>query len=170
MNFEFSMRFPFKEVGQTKVTLSDLVTIESSLGIYLPEDYRQFLLAWNGALIPDERIAKFPLRDSVDEFDFGYFGVLFGIRAGSSWDIRKQYGNYQFPERVPIGFLPIGAANDWDRVVIDSSNSSVYFWQPGEPTYEEGYERTLKYLRPVADSFVDFWYLIEDAPTSDLHS
>ena len=37
----------------------------------------------------------------------------------------------------------------------------IMMWEPGEPWYEEGFVQTEEYLRPVADSFSEFWDLLE---------
>jgi hypothetical protein len=115
---------------------ADIVRFEERLDTRLPEDYREFLLEWNGAIFlgrdpqdastfaaafPTYPIENHPLRtpewtdwarEQVSPYDeAGVLGFLFGIygkEKGYDVDLTNANEGYEFDKWVPKRFQVIG--------------------------------------------------------------
>jgi hypothetical protein len=106
-----------------------LAAFEDRLGVTLPPDYRQFLLAHNGAeLAPDEII----LPGQTEPF--ASLGTVFGLHGGPE-SLDKVFGNVEgeipaelvaFAEDVGGNLLCIGIRSE--------HRGKVYFWDHGRST------------------------------------
>jgi len=138
-----------------------LAAFETSLASgRLPDDYRAFLLQWNGGYFPD--IVNFPFKDEEDVFDFGSINSLEGLYDPScQLDLRNNSSSYGFHPAVPSTYLAIGGLG-WNQLCISTMGADfgyVYCWHPGEPWPEEP-EPTTRALRPVSRSFQEFWRVL----------
>lgn len=95
--------------------------VEDQVGYEFPEDYREFLLKYNGGLA-DEGVFDIPGRGQSSV-------IFFGINTKKSHsDLVLNFNDYRFrlPEKsIPIGFDPGG--NLICLVLIDGE-WKVYFW------------------------------------------
>ena len=133
------------------------------LGGELPEDYRDFLLQWNGGNFEAFKSIAFPLADDWLDDDYGYIDHLAGLFDESNeLDLRNSSSAYGFRAAVPASYISIGDYGDWNQVCISVQGNdvgAVYYWQPGEPWPKEK-APTTRALRPVAKCFSEFWNLL----------
>ena len=151
----YASRFGFY-ASNGKCDPSELAAFERSVpGGRLPEDYREFLLEWNGGGFPD--IVSFPLLDEEDEF--GMTNELSGLfDPTNQLDLRKVSTSYGFRSTVPLSYIIIGGGVGWNSLCISldgPDRGHVFYWDPGEPWLE--HPPTTQFLRPVAGCFRDFW-------------
>lgn len=166
-----SMRYEPK-LGMTPLfppsTEEQIVAFEAELGTSLPDDYRAFLLEWNGVFFKDSD-AAFLLKDSEDD-DTDYFVTrLYGLKDKDTFDdVRRMQSGYAFNERVPREIIAIGDNNSWNHLCISVSGpdrGAIYLWDPGEPWEPDGRNvPTREWLHPVADNFAEFWQAIYPRP------
>ncbi len=134
---------------------TDVVTInkfEEIIGKTLPDDYRNFLLTFNGGKpesnefeIPDERNAA-----GVNLF----YGILGKLEWGDLLFQRKA-----LLDRIPHDVLPIGEASMGNAVCVSlqaATFGKVFFWDH-EAEAGEGEIATFSNLHLVGDSFEDFF-------------
>ena len=179
-----SNRFPAKLGFQNKYGPCDeakLCEWEKTLPLgKLPEDYREFLLQWNGGKFhlreSDEEdlyeYVGFPAfldEDEVEQFDgdaneAGLIDEFVGFfNEESIDDIRQASGIHGFRGAVPDAYLVIGSSNFEESLVCISVDGvdfgAIYLWA-GEPWREEP-EPTTEYLFHVTSSFAKFWQIIQ---------
>jgi SMI1/KNR4 family protein SUKH-1 len=141
----------------------DVHQLESDKGIVLPQDYRHFLLQWNGAHF-DGRQPAFPRGHPDEEEDDSMIARLFGLGGDEgdlTNDLRHAGFAQEFQSRVPQRFLAIGrnAYRQMICISVDGTDcGSVYVWSPSHdyPEYDEE-EPSEHYLTLVADSFAEFF-------------
>lgn len=133
-----------------------LEEFERELGIRLPDEYRDFLLAHNGGY-PDPDVFTLPAgrREMVDRF--------LGISPGRSDDLRRYrivYGG-----RLPSELLPVAHDSGGNLIclsILGEHRGMVFFWdheneaKEGEtPSYvnvdfvARGFAEFVKMLRPI---------------------
>lgn len=149
-------------------TEEQLTAFEGELGASLPEDYRAFLMEWNGVYFENED-AAFLLKNSEDDQTDCFVTRLYGLmEAEARYDIRKMQAGYAFNERVPDNILAIGNNSSWCHLCISISGpdrGAIYFWDPGEPWEPDGKNvPTREWMDPVADNFAEFWQIIYARP------
>ncbi len=108
-----------------KIEIDDVVKLELEFNLNLPEDYKEFLLKFNGGL---------PWLDEyvVDGFYEEYCGiqVLYGIGR----EIQSSCLDYNikaYRERINNDLIPIGCSGTNDAICLaikGNSYGSVYFW------------------------------------------
>jgi hypothetical protein len=163
---KFAMKPLFPPIDEH--SLDDFV---KRIGRPLPDDYAEFLRQWNGVFFPQEE-PSIRFLDEFDEYDFAVFCRLYGLADETTLDdLRRSQNGYDFRHRVPGCFIAIGDDNTFNRVSLcldEKRFGHVFFWQPGIPWEEEGENTpTEEYLRPVANSFAEFWeslYISEFPP------
>lgn len=161
---EFQSQFGTKPIFPP-CTAEHLAAIERHFGASLPDDYRRFLLEWNGVhfWVPwDHRVWFLPL-DALDEDAAGHVVRLYGISSPEEeLDLREEQVGYAFNQRVPSGIVAIGDDNSWNRLclsLIPDDFGAMYWWHPGIPWEEDGKNvPTRLHLHPVSKSFTQFWY------------
>lgn len=91
--------------GFAPLTPESLSSFEAALACRFPDDYRDFLLAHNGA-VPDGDYST-PFVNHDGQPDASLLHVLYGFRGPRmSADIMSAVEAYG--DRLPAGFLPIG--------------------------------------------------------------
>jgi hypothetical protein len=140
-------------------TEQQIAEFEQQIGMTLPEDYREFLLQWNGGTF--RGVPAFPLREPQDQNDYGTIYGFFGLaREPSSNDLRYAGMRLDFDERVPEHILAIGDNDFYEFVCISlggADRGAVYLWRPGVPWEEDGNVRTYEYMDLAATSFREFY-------------
>jgi cell wall assembly regulator SMI1 len=124
---------------------------ERQLGITLPHDYRNFLVAHNGGR-PDPSgfsMTGDPLNPS------GTIHWFFGIHNGQNYNLSQKYSVYQ--GRIPSNFLPIAGDPGGNLLCLSISGEdvgNVYFWDH-EDEASEGELPDYTNVYFIADSFTD---------------
>lgn len=139
------IREPNKPVDSNRVR-----KFEISKGVQLPEQYRAFLLTYNGGR-PEPNAFKYKDRSNgslVDRF-FG-FDVIKWSDLERHCEIHK--------DRIPESFIPIAIDPGGNRIVIGISGDDIgkiYFWDH-EMEVDDGEEPDMSNMHLVADSFQEF--------------
>ena len=137
------------EDTEAAVSEAEVAQVESELGVKLPEQYRRFLLQYNGGSPqpPAFRYGTGPYADSqVQSFNC--------ILPGDYTDLRKQA--QVFKGRVPDTLLPIGADPFGNVIAIGVRSDElgkVFFW-----------DHETSDVHPVAPGFNAFLDSLEPEP------
>ena len=143
------MAFKMLEVGSA-LTDGHLADLERKLGVILLDEYRSFLLRYNGGR-PNPSF--FPIHGFKDNAFGGiqlFLGVDVPIRSSNlDWMYRTYQG------RIPQNIIPIAITGTGDVLGLSlygSDKGHVYFWdhdnEHSPPTYENMYL--------IAPSFPEF--------------
>lgn len=101
---------------------------EAKLNIVLPEEYRLFLLRYNGGK---------PKPDCFDDFVIDYFFSIMNL--GGIYSIQSYLNT--FYKRYPAEFLPIASASGGDLILIGLAGeyeSKIYYWDHNYESDESG--------------------------------
>jgi len=139
------------------LTKQELVDFEAQFGIALPDDYKAFMLVYNGGKPPANTVFDFndivygPSGTTLRELMVIYQAE----EAGKYDDLRKAYRTVVESGEVPPCLLPIGS-DDYGNVILlavsgDDSGKVVF----GNHELEDP-ETGFLVMSPVADSFTDF--------------
>lgn len=129
-------------------TEQQVAELESRLGVELPEDYRQYLLEFNGGVFEEPEILSpdknCPRRGL--EVMFGVESKLDGTRLGEPWQIAL------FDDNDPLIALPIGDTAFGDLIILATGPENrgvIYFKQASGGWFElaEGIEEFFANLR-----------------------
>jgi len=128
---------------------ADVAAAERSLGVTLPDDYRQFLLTSNGGR-PEPR--SFPVPGRGDAL----VNMLFGIRnARTRFDLAYELELATELDPLPPGFIVVGNDPGGSSLLLSTGGSDagkVYFWDRAGLWVRDDGHNTF----PVADSFAAF--------------
>lgn len=101
---------------------------EAKLNIALPEEYRLFLLRYNGGK---------PKPDCFNDSVIDYFFSI--INLGGIYSIQSYLNTYY--KRYPAEFLPIASAGGGDLILIGLAGeyeSKIYYWDHNYESDENG--------------------------------
>ena len=99
-------------------TEQDILEFEQQIEATLPEDYREFLLQWNGCRFWGN-LPAFTMLDTTFEGEYGTVNTLFGLSPKPDGaDLRTSGVGYEFAERVPDRFLAIGENRYQEQMAI----------------------------------------------------
>jgi hypothetical protein len=140
------------EIAAEEIEPSDVSQLEHQLGISFPEDYKQFLIRYNGGR-PDEGV----FHISEEEGDSS-FGFLYSVHRNSCRvnEIIHNVKNYK--NRIPNTMIPIGGDSFGNQIllgVFGEDRNKIYFWDH-EKEGIDGPEDIRDPLTKLADSFEDF--------------
>jgi hypothetical protein len=156
----------FKDANQFGKLHDDALThFEDSHHLKLPEDYRAFLLKYNGGT-PSPDIIDFVEDGRETSSDINY---LYRIHEGPYW-ASLEYGLETFQGRIPEPFISIGydaGGNQYLLGIQEPYRSKVYFWDH-ELESNEGEPPTFDNLSWVADSFTQWLEMLHEHPISNL--
>ena len=165
------------------VSESEIVAMEDTLGVRLPEPYRTFLATYGASMFrgasPDNPHIEFrPLEPLPPQFEGGN-GLLasFYGAEGHEHDMNGLRTRIRYYSgRMPESIIPIG--DSWGSQIClgikGAEAGKVYFWdEQNEPQDEEDYLEDFGEPRPsgamfqnvhlIADSFEDFLRRLEMA-------
>lgn len=124
-----------------KLSEKDIEELELGLNVILPENYKQFLMQYNGGRpVPD----CYPI-EGLKNNPYGgihfFFGIHREIDSGNlSWNYTVMEG------RLPKGFLPIASDGSGDILCLALSGKNegrIFFWdyygELNPPTFENLY-------------------------------
>ena len=142
-----------------------LDSFESELNTRLPDDYREFLLEWNGGNFEEQ--AELQFLDHECGEDNAILNQLSGLFDEKNiYDLRRSSEAYGFRQDVVPEYIAIGASQCENMPCISIAGDDfgwVYYWTPGEPWPPGPPSRS--FLRPCASSFSAFWdrlgYLVD---------
>ena len=129
-------------------TEQQVAELESRLGVELPEDYRQYLLEFNGGVFNNPVISS-PDESCPRQGLFVLYGVeskLDGTRLGEPWQIAL------FDDNDPLIALPIGDTAFGDLIILSTAPENfgaIFFKQASGGWFElaEGIEEFFANLR-----------------------
>lgn len=141
-------RFPLPSEAQ-------VAALEEKLGITFPEDYRDFLLRFNGGAFDDPTIE--PTQEGCPQ---DMLNTLWGIGASIDSAELGEPGDIElFDDNVPPKVLPIGDTPMGSLILLDTApgeeNGMIYF----DESFGESY-----YL---ADGIGEFFELLKETPPSE---
>ncbi|MEP3278567.1 MAG: SMI1/KNR4 family protein [Stappiaceae bacterium] len=128
----------------------DLLKFEKSIGIELPEKYREFLSTYNGGQ-PDPN--AFLYKDKSQGSLVDYF---LGLDVAGRANLERYYHRYK--DRIPGRFIPIAYDPGGNLIVIGTAgetNGQIFFWDH-EMEAEEDEQPDMSNMHLVADSFEEF--------------
>jgi len=107
---------------------SDLLQFEQELNATLPDDYKRFLLKWNGCYFQDE--VRYPYLEPCPYGEYGIVECFCGLNTGyDSADLRRQLKVWG--ERLGTDVIPIGDDIFSDQICLSITGryyGKVYFW------------------------------------------
>ena len=122
------MQLTFKTEGNSQtITLEELNTFETLIGMSLPQDYRQHMLTYNGGEV-DEDV------DHVNYPDSGGISYFYPIKYG--YDTMEEVFD-DLNEVLPYGYISIGVTTSQGEIIISLNNDITYgyikeFFSDGE--------------------------------------
>ena len=147
----------FRECGP-QICDEDIRAVEREIGISLPQDYRDFLLAQNGGR-PEPN--AFPIN-GLENNPFGTIQVFLGIEdAIESCNLDWTY--HTFSGRLPDNLIAIARDDCGDLICLSlygEDAGSVIFWDRHQEIEEPSYANVYH----VADSFAEFLESIRELP------
>jgi hypothetical protein len=163
-------RFPILELLQDsndpELTNEIIEEIEILLGVQLPSDYVDFLLAFNGGNFG--RTVLFSLPEPKRFCDGGYMWGFYGEPGDGANEAGLVENAEVLGDRLPEDCLAIADCNSHDHVVLRFADhgvkfAGVWFWE-SDAFWEEGAQQ----LHWLADTFNDFlWMLVYDITAYD---
>jgi hypothetical protein len=156
------MKMKLYDVGP-KVTLEQVIEIEKTIGHQLPQQYKDFLLQFNGGEVSPD---CFKVKYSGQEWAEGLEEAL--LRAFYSIPEHEYYSfleNQEFYEgRVPADTILIADTPGRDKILlgIEGENTGkIFYWNGSyevdeEEQAEEGFQADYSNVGFVANSFNEF--------------
>ena len=110
------MNLTFRQ-QENALTLQDLNDFETLIGLVLPQDYKEHMIAHNGGIV----------NESVGHTNYPEGG------EGISKFYPIKYGTYKIEEissnlkgKIPKGYLIIGITNNAAKIIMSLNNDSTY--------------------------------------------
>ena len=135
------------EKNKKLATSLEIQQLEELIGSAIPEDYKQFLLNFNGGYVENN---MFHADENNEIVGVRYF---LGINTKNDTDVYKALEVYK--NRVPLKFLPIGADGSGNLFCLSLRSkdyNTVYFWDH-ELEDDEDEPPTENNLFKLADNF-----------------
>jgi hypothetical protein len=136
------------------LTVEKLEEFEQNYGIKLPDDYRSFLLRYNGGS-PEPGIVDF-VQYGDNQSDI--VNYLCGIHNGEYWASLEWY-TQTYKGRIPVGFIPFGydPGGNLYLLGIDGIHlGKVYFWDHENEAGLLDEEPSFENMSFIANSFAEF--------------
>lgn len=139
------------ENSQRPITSDELLAFEKKIGAVLPDDYKEFLLTYNGGKATPRR---YETLDGVVESSIMMFLPLADIE-GPNLSLNHQ--TYNQGHMIPKNLLPIGEDPTGCQICMSIAGAdvgTVYHW-----SYDwegEVFRASYKYMRKIAGSFREF--------------
>ncbi len=141
----------------------DIHTIEAELGMGLPDDYRDFLLQYNGG---DPEPNVFAVSGEVKCASVNLF---YGVRDSAQRDDLLT-ARHRMLERMPGHMIPIGDLSCGNLMCVSLARRDygyVYFWDH-ELEAEENEQPSYENLFKIADSFSAFWNGVRESDPGEI--
>lgn len=137
-----------KDPARPKVGKRRLQKFEADTGLTLPDDYRAFLLKYNGGAPVD---CRFEIADLREDAQVDY---LYGLDRPNWGNLEKQLSRWR--DEMPDGFLVIGHDPGGAFLIMGTAGEyagKVYFWDHQHRSLQSSREQN---TYPLADSFTAF--------------
>jgi hypothetical protein len=159
-----------------KLEENDLKAFEKKLGSTIPDEYRNFLLEYNGGY-PKPNYFDIPKPEDNEFLDYpddmgSTIEYLCGIYKDPSLEginLIKQYEKYQITEkRMPDEILPIGG-DLWGSLICvglkGDYRNKIFYWDSNfEPDVEENKQPFWQNITVIAASFNEFLQSLHEEP------
>jgi hypothetical protein len=142
------------------ISESDLIECETKLGVSFPEDYKQFLLTYNGGIPYPQRV-KIPNTNHTVLLDF-FYGIM---KVPDCRDLTYAYRISK--DDLPEGVIPIGhdpGGNPFFLWTVGDQRGYVYFWDR-RSFFSESIDSTDVYY--LAESFTSLLASLCDTDYSE---
>jgi hypothetical protein len=143
----------------------DLIKQEQYLECKFPEDYREFLLEYNGG-IPSKNILSFIEKNNKTE---DYIDIFFGICDDDIYGLKSN--NNSYINRIPSNTIAIACDPGGNLFLISirgEDYGQIYFWDHEEEVdWNSDQEADYSNLTPVAKSFTDLINNLKDISELD---
>ncbi len=139
-----------ERLSQIGATEQSIARLESELGFPLPDDYRRFLVDFNGGR-PEPSGFLFETSEGSSDSAIRYF---FTLDNDEYYGILENLRDYK--DRIPEGLMPIACDPFGNLVLIDlgaKAVGTIYFWDHEKESMEEP---TWDNISTVARSFTVF--------------
>ncbi len=161
MNIDDAILCRLQDSGQP-FSRSELAALETKLGLQFPEDYREFLLCYNGGVWRHGVECKVRTPSwCVDELIVSVMHGIVPESCDAACDILHDCET--FKDRIPADCVPIMDALG-NPIFLDlgpANYGKVYYYNRSH----EGGEESLVYL--IADSFTEFMQVLRPTPFED---
>lgn len=135
-----------------KITEDDIAEMEELFDIVLPNDYKKFLLKYNGGAVKINKFNELSLDDINESINID---VLYGIHTGSkASDIEywtNEYAEDLFEKTIIIGD---SIQHGFIVLVCDGSNNGIYYYDDSY-YFDSSNDESNVYF--IADTFEAFW-------------
>ncbi|MBI3896718.1 MAG: SMI1/KNR4 family protein [Gammaproteobacteria bacterium] len=120
------MTVQFTVLGE-KLDASKIAAVEKKLGIQLPKEYRDFLLAHNVAIPERNKYETEQASTNVSQF--------LGVSENKDDDLIAQSNSYD--GRLPTDVLPIALAGGGNLICLNLQDKAVFFWDHEQEANED---------------------------------
>lgn len=125
---------------------------EKSLGIKLPDDYREFIYKYDGG-VPDPAVF-----DINKERDSSVVKELFGLETPLTASSLK-YNLSLYENRIPSKFIPIGSDVFGNKIILGVGGDNfgaIFFWDHENEASDEDVQTYHSNIFLISESFDDF--------------
>jgi len=133
-----------------KLSLDKLEEFEKEIGVKLPDEYRKYLIQYNGAKFENNTFSL-----NWDKGNKSTIHSMYGIANKPKWfSIREQNPYLYDINVVKKGYLSIGSDGLGNQILIKlkwPNKGAIYFWD-----HEKPFLRFKNVLLKQADSFIEF--------------
>lgn len=142
------------EVSFESTNITEINMFEKSQNIILPDDYKDFLMKFNGG---KPAVRRF---ETMDGKHTSSLMLLFPITKNFQPNLKSAYNEYNREQIIPSNLLAIG--NDpIDNIICISTSGKdvgcVYYWSLDlEEFDEEDFQPSSKNMSLIAKSFTEF--------------
>jgi hypothetical protein len=138
--------------GLGKGNLENIEKIERFLKIKLPDDYKNFLVEYNGAVIEDAYIYVDDLKQKM------MMGLIYGVDTKKASDILKI--NKEFKDDILKNSILIGtdAGEGWILLICDGKNDGIWYYDHSY-FFEQSTDDLNTYF--ICNTFSEFIKLLE---------
>lgn len=141
------------------ITQSDIENLESKYGFIFPDEYKNFLLKYNGGEPSHEYYI------TRNEKIYSIISRFFPIDINDEFSLQSEIEEITMERELPSDLIPIAITpNESDRVVLCISGKNygkVFHWSWG--AQEDNCEPSYEFVEIVADSFNEFLDMLTDA-------
>ena len=147
------------EGTKDQLTDSDIEKYTNELNINLPEDYKNYLLKYNGGHPIKDGYPMIECIDNDPNDNNGDIAWFYAIYDGEHNNFLKAHYRFKiWQKRMPDELIPIGRGSGGDKICISVKGNNygkVYFWDHEQEAYE-GEEPDYSNVHLIANSFADF--------------